>query len=430
MAMKLITGYTGTKHITPADDAGLHKGIFGEGDFVLQSGSQLAATIQSVTEIQIADGELVMQGRHARNDSEYQAVAIANGTQGMYRNDLIVARYTKNTNTSVESISLVVITGTATSGTATDPAYNTGNIDNGETRDFPLYRVKLNGITISSIDKLFATRKSNKDLEDDIKTLSKAEHKHSASDINSGTLSADRLPTVPVSKGGTGSTTAAEARTKLGLNDKVFTKHTLNSINIDNTAGNWTVDISEQGHGTIPAVFVNVTQTTGDHFRIQIAIKCDVSNSTTGRDQRVWVRDKYSSGVWSEWKYVLTENTGIQMVKLWENPKPTANSFDGQRIKVLDAYSTEYDFIEILYQISYGGYEDVSRMRTYRSKSTGTTASGKMFGKGSTNSFHRGMILWFETGELAIDSGINDETGEYNNMFLLPIAVYGIKGVL
>ena len=117
------------------------------------------------------------------------------------------------------------------------------------------------------------------------------------------------------------------------------------------------------------------------------------------------------------------------MVKLWENPRPTSTSFDGQRIKVLDANSTEYDFIEVHYQVTYGGYEDVSRMRTYRTKSTGTTSSGRMVGKGSTDSFHRGMILWFETGELAIDPGINDETGGTNNMFLLPIAVYGIKGV-
>lgn len=42
-------------------------------------------------------------------------------------------------------------------------------------------------------------------------------HNHAASEINSGTLSSDRLPTVPVTKGGTGATTAAAARTALGI---------------------------------------------------------------------------------------------------------------------------------------------------------------------------------------------------------------------
>lgn len=42
-------------------------------------------------------------------------------------------------------------------------------------------------------------------------------HNHTASNITSGTLSSDRLPTVPIAKGGTGSTTAAGALTNLGI---------------------------------------------------------------------------------------------------------------------------------------------------------------------------------------------------------------------
>ena len=42
-------------------------------------------------------------------------------------------------------------------------------------------------------------------------------HNHAASEITSGTLSSDRLPTVPIAKGGTGATTAAKALTNLGI---------------------------------------------------------------------------------------------------------------------------------------------------------------------------------------------------------------------
>lgn len=42
-------------------------------------------------------------------------------------------------------------------------------------------------------------------------------HNHSATNITSGTLSSDRLPTVPISKGGTGATTAADVLTNLGI---------------------------------------------------------------------------------------------------------------------------------------------------------------------------------------------------------------------
>lgn len=41
-------------------------------------------------------------------------------------------------------------------------------------------------------------------------------HNHSASNINSGTLSTARLPTVPINKGGTGEVTAAAALAALG----------------------------------------------------------------------------------------------------------------------------------------------------------------------------------------------------------------------
>lgn len=68
------------------------------------------------------------------------------------------------------------------------------------------------------------TRKvNNKPLSSDI-TLSHtdvgaaaASHNHNASDINSGTLSTDRLPTIPISKGGTGATTLDGAKNALGI---------------------------------------------------------------------------------------------------------------------------------------------------------------------------------------------------------------------
>lgn len=43
------------------------------------------------------------------------------------------------------------------------------------------------------------------------------EHNHAATGITSGTLNSARLPTVPVAKGGTGATTVAQAQINLGV---------------------------------------------------------------------------------------------------------------------------------------------------------------------------------------------------------------------
>lgn len=208
--MKIITGFTGEKHITPADDAGLIKGIFGQDDYVLPVGSQFATTIPSNTEIRIADGELVMQGRHARLDSEHESVIIANGEQVMNRHDLIVARYTKDTSTSVESIQLAVITGNAAI-TATDPEYNTGDIDSGETRDFPLYRVKINGITIEAVEQLWKPAITSIELGGTNATNVADARRN----LGLGNVAVENI--LPVSKGGTGKTNATDARMNLGI---------------------------------------------------------------------------------------------------------------------------------------------------------------------------------------------------------------------
>lgn len=74
----------------------------------------------------------------------------------------------------------------------------------------------LNGLTVSEI----AAHCS--DLENPHKVTAKQvgaapeQHNHSADAITRGTLATDRLPITPVSKGGTGATTAETARANLG----------------------------------------------------------------------------------------------------------------------------------------------------------------------------------------------------------------------
>ena len=154
--MNIITGYRGEPHLTSQQWRNTNIGIFGGGAHILDVDSKLAATVVSANEISIADGTLVCEGctaEVARGTTE--SMTIENGSQGMQRIDLIVARYTKTAGTAVEDMNLVVIKGTPAASNPAVPSYNQGLIADGDSPvDFPLYRVNLSGISITSVQRL------------------------------------------------------------------------------------------------------------------------------------------------------------------------------------------------------------------------------------------------------------------------------------
>ena len=155
--MEIITGYTGKPHVTAEQDRDVNEGIFDTGAFVLKTGSQLAAELVSNNEIKVRDGVLVIQGCTAViKKNTYDPVTIANGSQGMKRIDLIVARYNKNEETKIEEVTLKVIQGTPNASAAAVPTYKTGDIQSGDlVADMPLYKVTLDGLNVTSVDKMF-----------------------------------------------------------------------------------------------------------------------------------------------------------------------------------------------------------------------------------------------------------------------------------
>ena len=155
--MEIITGYRSEGHITSQQNRITNIGIFGSGTYIIGNvGSLMAASVISANEVQIADGLLIAEGCTAeipRGTSE--SLAIENGSQGTKRKDLIVARYTRESGTKIESMELVVITGTPAVSNPATPSYNTGSITGGDTLvDFPIFTVNIDGITIESVTRL------------------------------------------------------------------------------------------------------------------------------------------------------------------------------------------------------------------------------------------------------------------------------------
>lgn len=185
MGFKALTVNTAAEaagHIYAEDDAAIFQSMFG-GDGVLNIGNCLKSTVISNNKVRISDGVLSVGGHIGRlSHADYQDMTIENGATGYNRNDIIYARFLTSGN--VDSFILAVKKGTATTGTATDPALVQGNLYEGAVeRDYPLYRVKLSGLSISSVDQLFTVIPTIPDLKAQMEK-DKAEINQSLTNVN------------------------------------------------------------------------------------------------------------------------------------------------------------------------------------------------------------------------------------------------------
>ena len=158
--LHLVTGYAGEEHITSNDQGSFNAALMGTGEFVLERGRQFEAQVISNNTVRIFDGDLLMQGRHIRlKEDTYVDLLFENGMQGYKRTDLIAVRYEKDSITSIESASLVVIKGIQTEDTYVSPEKITGDIisEHALQNDTILYKVNFDGLSIQEPEKVFTT---------------------------------------------------------------------------------------------------------------------------------------------------------------------------------------------------------------------------------------------------------------------------------
>lgn len=166
----LMDGYAGGPHITEKQTGLANQATIGEKDYVLEGGQNAKAQVLTNNSIRIFDAVYSIQGRRdviAAND--YTDVTIANGSQGMNRNDIIVRRYRKNSSSEIESTEYAVIKGTPSTGAATDPSVTVGDIRTGAVlHEMKLYRVRIEGLNIVSVDQLFTVLPSMATMQEDM----------------------------------------------------------------------------------------------------------------------------------------------------------------------------------------------------------------------------------------------------------------------
>lgn len=172
--LKPITVNTPTAeeaNIYAEDDASIYLSMFG-GDGVSTNGQSCKATVLSNNKVRIADGIICVGGHFARIPyGDYIDCEIENGQSGKKRNDIIVARFETTGTGGIDTYTCEVKKGTAGS-TATDPEIVQEDLYKaGKVRELPLYRVKIEGLSITAVEQLFTLRKTNEELEKELVSL-------------------------------------------------------------------------------------------------------------------------------------------------------------------------------------------------------------------------------------------------------------------
>lgn len=150
MGTQIITGYTGTRHITPAMDASVFRNIIGADTYILKDGDKLVGSMPDINTFIVGSGSVSMQGYQCLVTQE--SLAVDTCATGYSRKDLVALRYNHDVLTQIDSFTLAVIKGTEVEDPTvpSDPAYNSGIIEDGATAvDLLLYRINLSGSTVT-----------------------------------------------------------------------------------------------------------------------------------------------------------------------------------------------------------------------------------------------------------------------------------------
>ena len=156
--MKIVSGRTGSPHVTSQQFRQMLEGIIGQGSYIITSGENLKPELSSNNLLKIRSGMMAHHGCISCVDiGTYDEVTLTNGSQGMKRIDLIVNRYTRNAETEVENCSWKVIQGKPVASNPAVPVYTSGNLQNGDLVDeCPVFEVHYDGINVTEVKSLLS----------------------------------------------------------------------------------------------------------------------------------------------------------------------------------------------------------------------------------------------------------------------------------
>ena len=176
--MQIVTGKTGTPHVTSQQFRQFIEGTVGQGSYILNSAENLEPELVTNNKLKIRSGMMCHHGNLSVVEiGTYDEVTIPNGTQGMKRVILIANRYTRNEETGIEECEWHKFIG------ASDPdefkevmSYTEGNLQEGDlVDDCPVFEIHQDGLNVTEIKKLLSVTPGIPALNASLSELSETE---------------------------------------------------------------------------------------------------------------------------------------------------------------------------------------------------------------------------------------------------------------
>ena len=160
--ISLLTGHTGTEHVTSKQVGRFNAALHGKGNYILDVGDKCQVDVIDSNKIRINKGELMCQGRHISIESP-EEITITGGTLGQTTYALVYIHYSID-DSGIESVSLQT-----KALTSADNYDLSGSIlDGSSTADVELVRVSLNGYSISNAELLLQIMQDSEKLKKEI----------------------------------------------------------------------------------------------------------------------------------------------------------------------------------------------------------------------------------------------------------------------
>lgn len=146
--MEIVTGMTGTPHVTSTDHRNIIAGIVGKESYIMNLYENLEAEVDESNVLKIKSGVLIHHGCvSVVPPGTWDEIRLERETEKIYRTDLVVARYEKDQE-GYEKMYWHVIKGEANDKAFVPkpPSYTKGDMNNGDViDDCPVFEVWWEG---------------------------------------------------------------------------------------------------------------------------------------------------------------------------------------------------------------------------------------------------------------------------------------------